>query len=171
MTNLFALLGVGPSVGGDDLRRAFRDKARHAHPDRGGRREDFETLRDAYNTLRDPVRRTEYERVLASYLQDRGAVLCLRCGEANRVPPGVSLRCHTCRAELPTRAATLRDRVSEAGDTFRRRGMALSDHAAQQLGQVGDRVVGEVSSLLVDGLDAGFSALRRRLRIDRRGRG
>ncbi len=171
MINLFALLGIGPSVSGDDLRRAFRDKARRAHPDRGGQREEFETLRDAYNTLRDPVLRKEYESALASYLLERGAVLCLRCGEANRVPPSASLRCHTCRADLPTRSATLRDRVSEAGETFRRRGMALSDHAAQQLGQVGDRVVGEVSSLLVDGLDAGFSALRRRLRIDRRGRG
>ena len=166
MINLFALLGVGPGVGDEGLRRAFREKARRAHPDRGGRRDEFEALRAAYNTLRDPASRAEYERPFFAHLREQRAVLCPVCGEANRVPPETALGCHRCRAELPRRARSVYDTVDEAGQRFRQRGLALSEHAAEQLAQVGDRLVGEVSSLLSDGVDAGIAAIRRRLRID-----
>lgn len=173
MINLFALLGVGPTVGAEALRRAFRDKARHAHPDRGGSRDAFEALRAAYTTLRDPASRAEYERQFFAYLREQRAVLCPVCGEASRVPPDTVLGCHRCQTDLPSRRRTVYDSVDEAGQRFRQRGIALSEHAAEQLGHVGDRLVGEVSSLLSDGVDAGIAAIRRRLRIapsDRRRR-
>ena len=173
MINLFALLGVGPGVGDEALRRAFRDKARHTHPDRGGSRDAFEMLRAAYNTLRDPASRADYERQLFTYLREQRAVLCSVCGEASRVPPETVLGCHRCQADLPSRRRTVYDTVDEAGQRFRQRGLDLSEHAADQLGHVGDRLVGEVSSLLSDGVDAGIAAIRRRLRMgpsDRRRR-
>ena len=166
MINHFARLGVGPRVSGDALRRAFRDKARDAHPDRGGEREDFEELRTSYGILRDPSLRSEYERQFFAFLREQRAVLCPACGEANRIPPDQSLGCHHCQTDLPIRRRSVYDSVDEAGQRFRQRGIALSEQAADQLAQVGDRLVGEVSNLLSDGVDAGIAAIRRRLRID-----
>lgn len=166
MINLFARLGVGPSVRDEALRRAFRERARRVHPDRGGSRDEFEALREAYDTLRDPDARAEYEPSFFAYLREQRAVLCPACGEASRVPPEVVQGCHRCQADLPMRRRTVHDTVDEAGQRFRQRGLALSEHAADQLAHVGDRLVGEVSSLLSDGVDAGIAAIRRRLRID-----
>ena len=39
-----AVLGVDECASPEQIKRAFRARALHAHPDRGGRREDFEAL-------------------------------------------------------------------------------------------------------------------------------
>ena len=49
-----ALLGVGPDASDDEVRRAYRRLARHAHPDAGGDAADFHRLQQAVAVLLPP---------------------------------------------------------------------------------------------------------------------
>jgi curved DNA-binding protein CbpA len=61
--NYYAILGI--SIGADDeaIRRAFRALARRYHPDAGdgSSAEKFRQIFEAYETLRDPIRRATYD--------------------------------------------------------------------------------------------------------------
>lgn len=59
----YAVLGLGPSATAEQVRAAYRAKAKQVHPDRpGGDAESFVAVRRAYDVLRDPVRRAELDR-------------------------------------------------------------------------------------------------------------
>lgn len=58
----YELLGVSPKATQDDIKRAFREKIRDAHPDRGGDTETAALLTQAYDTLSDPSHRDEFDR-------------------------------------------------------------------------------------------------------------
>jgi len=61
----YVILGIGPDATADEVRRAYRIKARELHPDIYG--EDsgpFLDLQEAYETLTDPDRRRRYDRSL-----------------------------------------------------------------------------------------------------------
>lgn len=49
-----ALLGVGEHASADEVRRAYRRLARHAHPDAGGDAADFHRLQEAVAVLLEP---------------------------------------------------------------------------------------------------------------------
>jgi len=50
------ILGVSPNAGEEEIRAAYVQKIKEHPPDRSP--EQFEKIRDAYETLRDPRRRT-----------------------------------------------------------------------------------------------------------------
>jgi len=50
------LLGIPPEAGEEEIRAAYLRKVKEYPPDRAPR--EFEKIRDAYETLRDPRRRT-----------------------------------------------------------------------------------------------------------------
>lgn len=58
---LYDELGVPPGAGAEDIRRAFRRRAMSCHPDKGGDAEEFKRLGRAYDVLKDPARRQEYD--------------------------------------------------------------------------------------------------------------
>lgn len=62
MSDLYAILGVPRDASEDDIKRAYRRKAREAHPDRGGDEEAFKEITRAYQVLSDPQRRARYDR-------------------------------------------------------------------------------------------------------------
>ena len=62
VTDLYETLGVERGADRDAVRRAFRDKARRAHPDAGGSVEAFGALVRARDVLSDPGRRERYDR-------------------------------------------------------------------------------------------------------------
>jgi molecular chaperone DnaJ len=84
----YAILGLAPDAGMDDIRRAYRQLAMRWHPDRAGADATFifQRLSAAYQVLTDPVARAAYDR-------ERGA----GSGPGEPVPParrapGVLLR-------------------------------------------------------------------------------
>ena len=67
--DLYCLLGVHPAASAEEIRLAYRQRAMMWHPDRNNRtdaEEVFKLIRSAYDVLRDPARRADYDRHAAS---------------------------------------------------------------------------------------------------------
>lgn len=62
MAELHDALGVSPDADEATIQKAYRKRAKKAHPDAGGDPEDFKRLTGAYLVLKDPARRAHYER-------------------------------------------------------------------------------------------------------------
>ena len=62
--NFFEMLGLGPDADETSIRSAYRLFAKRYHPDRAGPASEhmFMAVRDAYEALKDPVKRFAYER-------------------------------------------------------------------------------------------------------------
>ena len=58
----YQTLGVAPSADFDAMHRAYRELARVAHPDRSGDAAAMVRLNAAWEVLKDPARRAEYDR-------------------------------------------------------------------------------------------------------------
>jgi hypothetical protein len=61
-TDLYRILGVPGLASGEMIRQRWLDLAKRHHPDAGGEAALFRQAKEAYEILRDPVRRAEYER-------------------------------------------------------------------------------------------------------------
>ncbi|MDQ4129718.1 MAG: J domain-containing protein [Actinomycetota bacterium] len=62
MADLYAVLGVGPDATQEEIKRAYRRRAREVHPDAGGDEDAFKRVTRAYQVLSDPERRARYDR-------------------------------------------------------------------------------------------------------------
>jgi molecular chaperone DnaJ len=62
LPDLYEILGVSPEASPDDVKRAYRKKARESHPDAGGDEETFKQVTHAYQVLSDPEKRVRYDR-------------------------------------------------------------------------------------------------------------
>ena len=60
--DLYEVLGVDRQAGDEDIKKAYRRKARELHPDTGGDEEAFKELTTAYEVLRNPQARANYDR-------------------------------------------------------------------------------------------------------------
>lgn len=61
MTDLYKILGVKRTAPRKDIHKAYRKKAKTAHPDAGGSVDAFNELITAYSVLSDDDRRTRYD--------------------------------------------------------------------------------------------------------------
>ena len=61
MSSLYDRLGVQKAASMDEIKKAYRDLARQHHPDKGGDAEKFKGVQEAYETLSDPQKRSEYD--------------------------------------------------------------------------------------------------------------
>lgn len=61
MTDLYETLKVRKTASKKAIKTAFRKRAKQAHPDCGGSREEFELLQLAYHVLSDDDRRARYD--------------------------------------------------------------------------------------------------------------
>lgn len=68
MADYYEQLGVEPSASAAELRRAYRRRAREAHPDLAGSDAGMTRLNEAYAVLSDPGRRRAYDEAQAPRL-------------------------------------------------------------------------------------------------------
>lgn len=61
MANLYDTLGVAKDATADAIKKAFRAKAKKAHPDAGGDAKDFHAIVKANDILSDPDKRQRYD--------------------------------------------------------------------------------------------------------------
>lgn len=160
MINHYGILGIGFSATAEDVKSAYRKRAREVHPDvnRSGSR-GFQLVEAAYRLLRDPVRRAEYDRQLRAWLASVGKLLCQGCGVANQIPTipvGFHARCGHCNATLPV-------------DEVQRRASVRAAIGIQVAGLVED-VGEEMLAMARDAAVAGLNRLRMRIGIPKRNR-
>lgn len=57
----YKTLGVNKAATQDDIKRAYKKLVMQHHPDRGGDAEQFKRVTEAYETLKDPAKRKQYD--------------------------------------------------------------------------------------------------------------
>ncbi|MBN2676265.1 MAG: molecular chaperone DnaJ [Alphaproteobacteria bacterium] len=74
--NYYDILGVSKSASGDEIKKAFRKKAMEFHPDKNqGNAEaekKFKELNEAYDILKDPQRKAQYDQYGSESFQNGG---------------------------------------------------------------------------------------------------
>ena len=60
----YEVLGLPPSASAAAVRKAYRQRAKHEHPDKGGSDEQFQRLQQAYEVLADAGSRQQYDRTV-----------------------------------------------------------------------------------------------------------
>lgn len=62
----YDILGVAREASADEIKKAYRKKAMELHPDRHGgdkaKEAEFKKLNEAYSTLSDPTKKSNYDR-------------------------------------------------------------------------------------------------------------
>ena len=59
--DLYAILGVSQDATDEELKKAYRKKSRELHPDTGGDEDAFKELQAAYEVLKNPQARANYD--------------------------------------------------------------------------------------------------------------
>jgi len=67
MTDYYAALGVSKNATTDELARAYRQQAQRCHPDHGGSHEAMVRLNEAWEILRDPAARRDYDKTFSEH--------------------------------------------------------------------------------------------------------
>jgi len=57
----YDILGVNKEASKDEIKKAFREKSKLTHPDKGGNEEEFKKINEAYNTLSDENAKAKYD--------------------------------------------------------------------------------------------------------------
>lgn len=57
----YSILGVPRTASQEEIKRAFRKLAMQHHPDKGGNEEMFKQINEAYDTLGNPQKRSQYD--------------------------------------------------------------------------------------------------------------
>src|SRR5690348_12123183 len=60
--SLYDTLGINKGASQDEIKQAFRDKAREHHEDVGGDKDKMAEVNKAYGVLKDPVKRDRYDK-------------------------------------------------------------------------------------------------------------
>ncbi|CAN6584120.1 unnamed protein product [Malus baccata var. baccata] len=72
----YETLGVSKNASGDEIKKAFRTLAKKYHPDANrdnpSSKRKFQEIRDAYETLQDPEKRAQYDRMRSSGSENVG---------------------------------------------------------------------------------------------------
>lgn len=63
MKNFYDTLGVAETASEKEIKEAFKNLAKKHHPDRGGDEKKFKEINEAYDTLKNPEKRQEYDAI------------------------------------------------------------------------------------------------------------
>lgn len=61
MNNLYGILGVHKNSTPEEIKTAYRNLAKIHHPDKGGSKEEFSRIQEAYDVLSDAERKVKYD--------------------------------------------------------------------------------------------------------------
>lgn len=61
MTDYYNNLGISKQATADEIKKAYRKLASQHHPDKGGDTAKFQQIEEAYRTLSDPEKRSQYD--------------------------------------------------------------------------------------------------------------
>lgn len=61
MKSFYDILGIHRTASSDEIKIAYRKLAREHHPDKGGNKEQFQKIQEAYETLINPDKRNNYD--------------------------------------------------------------------------------------------------------------
>lgn len=97
---LYAVLGVSPSATAEEIKDAFRQRAKETHPDTSGNASAtlFQHVNAAYKMLSDPASRAEYDssgyQASAEEVRQKqlDPICCSRCGQVTAQPRYVVFR-------------------------------------------------------------------------------
>jgi len=59
--NYYGVLGVDEKATQEDIKKAYRNLAKENHPDKGGDEEKFKKITEAYDTIGDANKRSQYD--------------------------------------------------------------------------------------------------------------
>lgn len=57
----YSILGIHKSASHDQIKKAYKELVKTHHPDKGGDSERFKLINEAYDTLKDPAKRQQYD--------------------------------------------------------------------------------------------------------------
>jgi curved DNA-binding protein len=66
----YSILGIPKNASEQDIRKAYKQKSMQHHPDRGGNEDEFKKVNEAYQTLKDPQKRQQYDNPQPQYNHD-----------------------------------------------------------------------------------------------------
>lgn len=61
MTDFYNILGVNKNSTLEEIKNSYRKLAKENHPDKGGNKENFQKIQEAYETLSDPNKKRQYD--------------------------------------------------------------------------------------------------------------
>ena len=85
MASHYDVLGLPPSASGSQIRKAYRQRAKESHPDKGGSDEQFQRLSQAYEVLSDDVQRSSYDRAAVQAQESQARQHATRKAEEARI--------------------------------------------------------------------------------------
>jgi DnaJ family protein A protein 2 len=66
MTDYYNILGISKNASNEDIKNAYRRLARTHHPDKGGDKDKFQKIQEAYETLSNSDKRNQYDNPIQS---------------------------------------------------------------------------------------------------------
>ena len=77
------------------IKNSFKYLVTKNHPDKGGNKEIFEKIKEAYDILRDPIKKKEYDNKLIYYIE-----VLERAEEINITDKNIKYKCIQCDTTL-----------------------------------------------------------------------
>lgn len=154
--NHFRVLGILANATPEEIKAAYRRRARETHPDHGGTSGDFGEVQEAYETLSDALKRALWEESYVREAASLGHYVCAECFAVNRVRSvkrGASVRCAGCKARLEIDQGTREERYQDA--------------LREQVSDVVLTLGAEGGALAKDAIVAAADGIRRKLKIHR----
>jgi len=68
----YKILGVDKNASEDDIKKAFRRLAHENHPDKGGDKQKFKDINEAYQVLGDKQKRAQYDQFGSAAFEQGG---------------------------------------------------------------------------------------------------
>jgi len=157
-TDLYRILGVPPLASGDLVRQRWLEVAKMHHPDVGGDAARFRLAKQAYEVLRDPDRRGEYERFWMRALGPFERVAPATAPPVEEAAPSVDGNGAAAPEPLAV-ASALGEALAEAGRLLAaragidRRIAAVADDGGPGLSALLARIEGALAPISADELD------------------